>query len=114
MKEDPRKTGLKNGLRQLTNEQIQKVLDWPYPMILDTYNYENGCYCPLAVGAGLPGTIENPTHEKVYDKLVSLGYKVYNTRGIKGEFYINEREKDLRVAAHEVLKERKFNCSFNI
>lgn len=29
MHEDPRKTGLKNGLRQLTVEQLQCVIDYP-------------------------------------------------------------------------------------
>lgn len=51
--EDPRKTGLKNGLRQLTANQLQKVIDYPKDMVLDTYNYQDGCFCPLAVGAGL-------------------------------------------------------------
>jgi hypothetical protein len=106
MSEDPRKIGLKNGLRQLTSEQIRRVLSWPYPMVLDTYNYESGCYCPLAVGVGLPGKIENPTHEKVFCELSRMGYQIYNTRGIKGEFYTTDRLRDLKSAAEEVLAER--------
>lgn len=104
--EDPRKTGLKNGLRQLTSEQIRTVLSWPFPMVLDTYNYDNGCYCPLAVGVGIPARMEKPTHQKVFDELTKMGYSVYNTRGIKGDFYTCDREKDLRIAAEEVLIER--------
>ena len=38
--EDPRKTGLKNGLRQLTLEEIERVINYPGEMVLDTYNYE--------------------------------------------------------------------------
>lgn len=105
--EDPRKTGLKNGLRQLTVQEIRCVIDWPHDMVLDTYNYEDGKYCPLAVGIGLPATMENPTHEKVFSELTARGYKVYNTKGIVGTFYTNNRKKDLFEAAHEVLSEKQ-------
>jgi hypothetical protein len=104
--EDPRKTGLKNGLRQLTAEQLQKVLDWPCEMVLDTYNYEDGKFCPLAVALDLPATMEDPSHEKVFNTLTEMGYKVYNTRGIKGEFYTFNRKADLLEATREVLCEK--------
>lgn len=104
--EDPRKIGLKAGLRQLTTKELERVLAWPEEMVLDTYNYENGKFCPLAVAVGLPETMRDPTHEKVYDELVRLGLKVYNTRGIAGEFYTTERERDLLIAVREVLSER--------
>jgi hypothetical protein len=104
--EDPRKTGLKNGLRQLTADQIRKVIDYPGEMVLDSYNYQDGRFCPLAVALDLDKTIENPTHDKVFDELTSRGYKVYNTRGIKGEFYTDDRLADLLTAAKEVLQEK--------
>ncbi|HVI40238.1 MAG TPA: hypothetical protein VM577_06230 [Anaerovoracaceae bacterium] len=105
MTEDPRKTGLKNGLRQLTTAQLRKVIDYQGEMVLDTYNYENGCFCPLAVGVGLE-TMENPSHDKVFNTLNELGYKIYNTRGIAGEFYTSNRKEDLLEAAREVLREK--------
>lgn len=105
--EDPRKTGLKNGLRQLTIDQLKRVIEYPGEMVLDNYNYYNGCFCPLAVGVGLDQTMENPTHEKVFDKLTELGYKVYNTRGITGTFYTDNRLHDLLEAANEVLLEKQ-------
>lgn len=104
--EDPRKTGLKNGLRQLTAEQLQRVIDYPGEMVLDSFNYANGCFCALAIGVGLDKTIENPSHEVVYNKLVEMGYSVYNTRGIQGEFYTTNRKEDLIEAAKEVLAEK--------
>lgn len=104
--EDPRKTGLKNGLRQLTAKQLQRVIDYQDEMVLDTYNYEGGKFCPLAIGAGLDLVITNPTHESVFELLDNLGYKVYNTRGIKGEFYTTNRKEDLMIAAKEVLQEK--------
>jgi hypothetical protein len=109
--EDPRKTGLKNGLRQLTNEQINKVLCHNDDFVLDTYNYENGKFCPLAVAVGLNETIPDPSHEKVFNILTEMGYKVYNTKGIEGNFYKNNRLKDLLVAAKEVLTERQTSSS---
>lgn len=104
--QDPRKTGLKNGLRQLTVEQIQRVIAYSGEMVLDTYNYQDGKFCPLAIALELDKTMINPTHEKVFETLTSMGYKVYNTRGIPGEFYTNNRLEDLLEAAKEVLQEK--------
>ena len=106
--EDPRKIGLKNGLRQLTIEQIQRVLDYPGEMVLDTFNYKDGNFCPLAIALELDKTMEsdNFSHEFVYKELISKGYKVYNTRGIKGSFYTTNRKEDLMIAAKEVLEEK--------
>lgn len=106
MIEDPRKTGLKNGLRQLTVEQLQRVIDYPGEMVLDSYNYQDGKFCALAIGVGLDKTMIEPTHEKVFETLTNMGYKVYNTRGIPGEFYTTNRLEDLLEAAKEVLQEK--------
>jgi hypothetical protein len=106
-KEDPRKTGLKNGLRQLTIEQLQRVIDYPGEMVLDSFNYHDGNFCALAIGLGLDETMTEPTHDKVFGFLTLLGYKVYNTRGIAGEFYTTNRKEDLLEAAREVLQEKQ-------
>jgi hypothetical protein len=106
MIEDPRKTGLKNGLRQLTVEQLQRVIDYPGEMVLDSFNYEDGKFCPLAIGVGLDQSINYPTHNIVFDKLTEMGYKVYNTRGIEGQFYTTNRKDDLLEAVREVLQEK--------
>lgn len=106
MIEDPRKTGLKNGLRQLTVEQLQRVIDYPNEMVLDNFNYQDGKFCPLAVALELDKTMENPSHDTVFQHLTSLGYTVYNTRGIIGEFYTDNRKEDLLTAAQEVLQEK--------
>lgn len=106
-KEDPRKTGLKNGLRQLTIEQLERVITYKGEMVLDSVNYEDGKFCPLAVGVGLDTWGREWSHETVFGTLHLLGYKVYNTRGIKGEFYTSNRLEDLLAAAREVLQEKK-------
>lgn len=106
MSEDPRKTGLKNGLRQLTIDQLKRVIDFPGEMVLDSFNYENGNFCALAIGVGLDQTMIDPSHEKVFQALTDMGYSVYNTRGIPGEFYTTNRKEDLLEAAKEVLEEK--------
>jgi homoaconitase/3-isopropylmalate dehydratase large subunit len=87
-------------------EQIQRVIDYPGEMVLDSYNYEAGKFCALAIGVGLDKTMIAPTHEKVFETLTGMGYNVYNTRGIPGEFYTNNRLEDLLEAAREVLQEK--------
>jgi hypothetical protein len=104
--EDPRKTGLKNGLRQLTIEQLQRVIDYPGEMVLDSFNYEDGKFCPLAVALELDKTMIDPTHNKVFQVLTDMDYKVYNTRGIVGKFYTDNRKEDLLTAVQEILQEK--------
>lgn len=106
MNEDARKIGLKNGLRQLTAIELQRVINYPEEMVLDTYNYEDGKFCPLAIALELDKTVTEPSHEKVYDTIIELGYKIYNTRGIVGQFYTTNRKEDLLKAAQEVLEEK--------
>lgn len=106
MKDDLRKIGLKNGLRQLTVDELKRVIEYSAEMVLDSVNYEDGKFCPLAIALELDKKIEEPTHEKVYGALIELGYKVYNTRGIKGDFYTVNRREDLLLAAKEVLEEK--------
>lgn len=105
--QDPRKTGLKNGLRQLTIEQLQRVIDYPNEMVLDAQNYEGGKFCPLAVALELDKDMIAPTHEKVFETLTTMGYRVYNTRGVEGTFYTENRLEDLLFAAKEVLNEKQ-------
>lgn len=107
MTEDPRKTGLKNGLRQLTIQELERLINYPGEMVLDTYNYEDGKFCPLAVALKLDKTMGDPSHEKVFEVLTNMGLKVYNTRGIVGEFYTTNRKEDLLEAAKEVLDEKR-------
>lgn len=111
MAEDPRKTGLKDGLRQLTIEQLQRVIDYPGEMVLNDYNYYHGNYCPLAIALELDKKVNHPTHDKIYQILTDMGYKVYNTRGIIGEYYTNNRKQDLLTAAQEVLLEKQMETN---
>jgi hypothetical protein len=113
MIEDPRKTVLKNGLRQLTVRQLKRVYDYPNEMVLDSFNYEDGKFCPLAIALELDKTVIEPTHDKIFNELTSLGYKVYNTRGIDGKFYTINRKEDLKEAVWEVFHEKLFEAAAN-
>lgn len=109
--EDPRKIGLKKGLKQLTINQLKKLLTYDKDkLVLDTFAYENGKFCPLAVGIGLEKTLDNPTttitNELVVKDLARRGYIIFNTKGIKGEFYTTNRYEDLMIAVQEVIDER--------
>lgn len=106
IKEDPRKTGLKNGLRQLTIEQLKRVIGYRKPMCLDTYNYIDGVFCPLAIAVELDLTVATPTNLKITELLRAMGFSVYNTRYVKGTFYTKNRQRDLMIAAAEVLLEK--------
>lgn len=104
--EDPRKIGLKSGLHQLTLAQLKRIIDYPGEMLLDEFNYHDGLFCPLAIGLNLDETMIDPSHNKVYEKLNSLGYKVNNTRSIEGTFYTTNRKEDLLIVVKEVMAEK--------
>jgi len=104
---DLRKEGLKNGLRQLTLEQLNNVLNYDQEMCLDNFNFFDGKFCPLAIAVGLDKSIINPTHDKVFSSLTNMGYHVFNTRGIIGNFYQENRKEDLILAVKEVIQEKK-------
>ena len=104
---DGRREGLKEGLRQLTDAQLRRVIGYPGEMVLDCWNYHDGRFCPLAVGLGLDLVFREPTHEKVYAVLTLLGYRVNSTWGRNGDFYTTDRKRDLLAAANEVLEEKR-------
>lgn len=113
--EDPRKQALKRGLRQLNEHEIVRLIthvEAEKPVLLDrdekgAANYADGVYCPLAIAVGVPGLFKRPTDELVRSHLESVGLTIYNTRGVGGEFYTNNRREDLLVAAREVLASMK-------
>jgi len=86
--EDLRKVCLKIKLRQLTNEQLQKIWYHPEEPPLD-----------------LEENLVEPNNI-VLRLLAKIGFKKYETRSIKGKFYTTERKKDLAIATGEILKER--------
>lgn len=118
---DPRKEALKQGLRQLRKFEVMRLirhLESGYPILLDRTkaghaNYvrddRGDVYCPLAVAVGIPMQPRAPslfTDEGVAEFLTErCKFKIYNTRGVKGEFYTTSRHDDLLTAAREVVEE---------
>lgn len=120
--EDPRKTALKNGLRQLGEDELRTLRDWlenGLPVLLDrdasgAANYshdehEGDVFCPLAVALDLPWLYEHyeqvPDDEHVAAVLKRRFSNIYNTRGVVGNFYTTNRRADLLTATEEVLEE---------
>ena len=105
--EDPRKTALKNGLRQLTIEGLRRVINYTGEMVLDDANYVDGKFCPLAIASGLDLWPGLRTNSQVRNTLTGVcGLKIDNTRNINGKFYTTDRKIDLITAAKEVLSEK--------
>src|SRR5688572_22175283 len=115
--EDPRKEALKEGLRQLEPYELRKLIDHlkaGKPLLLDrdeegNANYSNGMLCPLAIAVGIDETslIEGATDQFIAWYLADFcELKIYNTRGIVGEFYTTNRREDLLLASKEVLGEK--------
>lgn len=104
---DERYEGLIEGLKQLNIEQLLRIKYYTGEMVLDTWNYIDGKYCPLAIGLGLDKGFKNPSHEKVYSVLALMGYKINNTWGRAGQFYTTNRREDLMKALNEVIKEKQ-------
>lgn len=87
---------------------MRRVLHYRRPMVLDEFNYKDGCFCPLAVALGLDEAFLTPSDEAVFGVLKIMGYCVQNTRHVQGEFYrggYEERFADLVAAVQEVLQE---------
>lgn len=108
---DARKEGLKKGIRQLTSAGIYRTLEASRDdkVTMDHGNYVDGKFCPLAIGAGLDKLQwkNPPTDTAVTAVLHLLGFKVNNTRGIKGKFFRRNRKRDYQIAAYEILEERR-------
>lgn len=106
MAEDKRKTALKSGLRQLTYEQLLRVACFDGQMLLDKFNYDNGKFCPLAIGIGMDRWCRRPSQENVYAILTLAGFKANNTWDVEGEFFTTDRQRDFRIALDEVMQEK--------
>ena len=104
--EDLRKTALKNGLRQLTIDQLRRVANYNGIIACDYGNYVDGRFCAIAIGLGLDQTMTEPTNDKVRADLIARGLKIDNLKGVPGTFYTKDRRADLDRAVAEVIHEK--------
>lgn len=117
--DDPRYAALRRGLAQLTNEELQRILDTPDDqMIFDGGNYDpiTDRYCPMAVALEVPEYIERfdliPNQYRVDRMIGGLGtidrpnFAYNQMHGTPGNFYRDDRPADLRRVIADILAER--------
>jgi hypothetical protein len=103
---DLRKLAILDHLRQLSIDQLMRILEYREPILTDTYNYKDGRFCALAVALNLPEIVKNPSHEIIYSIIALSGYSICNLKEIPGTFYTTNRSADLIEATREVLREK--------
>jgi hypothetical protein len=55
----------------------------------------------------VPKHLDNPTNERVRDRIIDMGYDLNPMKGVKGEFYTTDRFGDLASLAKEIIAERE-------
>lgn len=106
---DKRYQAIKERLSLLSNEELERIVDNIDKVLFDTYNYKDGKYCPLAIAMELDLTIDNPTQEKIATEIGERFFIVNILKGIKGDFYTNNRKEDLLYIINKILSKRKIN-----
>jgi len=103
---DKRRITLKTSLSILSNEQLWQILNTPKDqMVYDGANYSDGKFCPLAVGLGLTSAVDDADCVR---QIQSFGIKnPRNMHGVPGDFYRQDRHKDLITVVQELLSERQ-------
>ena len=111
MKTDQRYEIMYERFSLLNTDELLTILDNLSIVCFDTFNYNEGKYCPLAVAKKFHETIENPSDD-LMKKLLSCFFEPVNVlKGIDGDFYKENRQQDLiKVIAH-VLREKINNIS---
>lgn len=102
---DARKERLKQGLNQLTTEQLIRLLGAKESdLCLDTYHY-NESYntrCPMAYALDL----RVDSDRRAIAEIINKGYSLCPTSGIEGEFFTKNRYEDLKILIREMILER--------
>lgn len=90
----------------LNENELLNILDNIDIILFDTFNYNDGKYCPLAVAKKLHETVDNPSDE-LMKKLLGCFFEPVNVlKGVDGNFYRDNRKDDLvKIIAH-VLREK--------
>jgi len=96
---------IKERLSNLSKHEIQRILDRIDDVCFDELNYDaqNHKYCPLAIAMNLNTLLPNPTDKKVKEAISKRFNPVNVIKGIKGEFYRNNRKSDLINLCNQLL-----------
>ncbi len=80
-----------------------RIIDCADILCLDTYNYDDGKYCPLAIAMNLHETISEPTDDKIKNEISKRFMPVNIIAGVEGEFFRNNRKEDILKICNELL-----------
>lgn len=110
MVKDARYQSLRQGLEQLSHDELLRLRDWLLTggrIALDQWNYNASAdeWCPLAIAVGLPSLFAGRQADNagVTAILALLGLRVNNTRNVVGDFYRDNRRADLTAVVEEIL-----------
>lgn len=103
VQDDLRYQALYQTFARLTDQQLRRVLATdPKQMVYDDGNWADGKLCPLAVALGITANsdIECAT------KILAAGFEPRNLKGVSGEFFRENRARDIQLVIVNLLLER--------
>jgi hypothetical protein len=107
-KQDLRYIVAKHRLSQLTDEELIRIIENIDNLCYDTFNYDKkeNKYCPISTAMNLHNTIQEPTNEKIREAISERFDPPNIFKGIRGNFYRENRREDLLNLVNEILKKR--------
>lgn len=120
--DDARYIVIRRGLNQLSTGQIKRLirhLAGREPIVVDQFNYDadRKAWCPLAIALNVPEIVNASNIPCVSDAdgkrmILEIGRKhrpdfsLNPISGVKGRFFTDNREQDLRMLCDDILLER--------
>ena len=97
----------------LNTNELLNILENVNIICFDTFNYNDGKYCPLAVAKKFHETVENPSDDLMKKMLGCFFDPVNILKGVDGDFYRDNRKDDLvKVVANVLRKKLSENVTF--
>jgi hypothetical protein len=101
---------IKGRLRELSVEELQRIVDNIDKVCFDEFNYDatSNRYCPLAVAMCLD-KILNPSDALIKEEIKKRFSPVNILKGIEGNFYRENRKEDLINLCKNLIKIKTFS-----
>lgn len=97
----------KTRLESMSSVELNRIVTRTEKMLFDTFNFNEGKFCPIAIGMNLHELIDNPTDENV-KKGISERFSPTNIfKGTPGRFYTTNRKDDIVNLCKEIIGKRK-------
>jgi hypothetical protein len=105
---DDRYRAIRRRLEKLTTVELFRIIDNTDKICLDTFNFDRRekTYCPLALALNLHNTVSNPTDETITNEISKRFWPVNVLKGLDGEFYRNDRLKDILLLTLAIIRSR--------